>query len=78
MSISKYFDSASPREKGGSVTKAKSLPDERPVDIDLGAREQSPKEDDRSIDDLREEWRVLYAETLPRAAREKASSQAKW
>lgn len=31
-----------------------------------------------SNDALREEWRTLYAETLPKAARERLPSQAKW
>ena len=36
------------------------------------------KEDKDDLVALREEWRVLYAETLPAAARRKASEQSKW
>ena len=36
------------------------------------------KNDKDDLEALREEWRTLYAETLPKAARGKDSAQPKW
>lgn len=47
----------------------------------VGKSESEKPKSSASSDDLlalREEWRVLYAETLPAAARAKAPEQSKW
>jgi hypothetical protein len=78
MSISKYFAAKDVDDSRASV---KRPADSRSTNIKRGSASSlsaSSKGDTDSLSSLREEWRVLYAETLPSAARQKAPEQSKW
>jgi hypothetical protein len=90
MSISKYF--ATSPEPSKKPATHKKMSGDAEVDgnkhevIQLSDDDEKPGEEieesskisHETLEQLQDRWRVLYTETLPKAARDRLSTQAKW